>query len=305
MGVETLTRRVVARLEEAGIPALPLKGPLLAAAVHGDSGLRMTNDVDVLVPVDRLHDAVGVVRLEGYGASVPSPGPEGLPELHFELLHDRLPPVEVHWRIHWYESSFSRDMLERSAAANGEPRRADPADELVALLLFYARDGFYGLRHAADLAAWCDGHGPRGGSAWADHHVRAYPRLARPLRAAVAAAVRTVGVPGSQLLSAAGPPSSREVRAVRLASWSGKGDTEQLAANMSLVRALLGSRGSHRSLIRHDFFPVAGDLFKGVSGGPSTLRVRLVHAAKRLTRYGFGLWAVRGGREWEPLPPLP
>jgi hypothetical protein len=220
-------------------------------------------------------------------------------------LHDLLPPVEVHWRIHWYESSFSRDMLERSIAANSEPRRADSADELVALLLFYARDGFYGLRHAADLAAWWDGHGPREGPAWVDDHVVAYPRLARPLRAAVAAAAHTVGVPGSQLLSPSGSLSSREFRAVRLASWSGEGDNEQLAANMSLVRALLGSRGSHHSLVRHDFFPVTGELFQGVSGGPSTLRVRLVHAAKRLTRYGFGLWAVRGGREWEPLPPVP
>src|SRR5262245_21531123 len=48
-GIETLGRRVVERLAQEGIPALPLKGPQLATILYGDSGLRMTNDVDVLV----------------------------------------------------------------------------------------------------------------------------------------------------------------------------------------------------------------------------------------------------------------
>jgi hypothetical protein len=306
LGVETLTRRIVARLEDAGIPTLPLKGPVLASAIYGDCGMRMTHDVDLLVPAGRLHAAVGLVRAEGYGAPREPGGAAGLPELHFELSHPGLPPVELHWRVHWYEREFSRDMLERSQAVDGELRRPVRGDELVALLLFYARDGFYGLRHAADLAAWWDLHAGEAEHGWLDKHAAAYPRLAPALRAAATSLERTTGVPSGAVMSGPSRASARERRAVRLAAWSGRGDTDQLRANMSLVRGLLGSRGSYLSFVRHDVFPPAGDLGAiqdGLSGAARGLGSRLAHAAKRVTRYGLALWSTRGGREWEPLPP--
>src|SRR5690349_17810454 len=41
--------RVVNALEDAGVPALPYKGPLLAHALYGDVALREFGDLDILV----------------------------------------------------------------------------------------------------------------------------------------------------------------------------------------------------------------------------------------------------------------
>jgi hypothetical protein len=303
--VETLTRRITSRLARAGVPALPLKGPLLAAETHGDIGLRMTNDIDLLVPAERLDAAVQAVGAEGYDAPHDRCGPSGLPDLHFELSHPRLPTVELHWRLHWYEMAFSRDLLARSRAGEDGLLRPDPGDELATLLLFYARDGFYGLRHAADVAAWWDRHGTAGDNGRADAHVAAYPALARPLRSAAVAAEDATGVPRSALVSSAPRATGRELRAARLAAWSGEGDEDQLRANISLVRCLLGSRASHRALVRHDLLPPAAAVDPPRTrdaNGARALRIRVIHAAKILARYTLGLWAVRGGRVWDPPP---
>src|SRR5205085_5733515 len=49
LAVETTTASVVGALTDAGIRTLALKGPLLAAAAHGDPGVRATSDIDLLV----------------------------------------------------------------------------------------------------------------------------------------------------------------------------------------------------------------------------------------------------------------
>ena len=69
-----------------------------------------------------------------------------------------LPRVELHWRVHWYERQLRR---RRPRAGRVKPAAASrsqmqPLDGLVALMLFYARDGFAGLRYPADAAAWWD-----------------------------------------------------------------------------------------------------------------------------------------------------
>src|SRR5207244_4009734 len=49
MAIDGVTTRLALRLEERGIATLPVKGPRLAAALHRDSGLRVSHDVDLLV----------------------------------------------------------------------------------------------------------------------------------------------------------------------------------------------------------------------------------------------------------------
>ena len=156
MGHAALAVRWTSTLEAAGIDCLALKGPLLAQRIHGDLGLRSSGDVDLLVEPARLDEAVALVRRDGFAPPPDKRSRAGLPELHYRLDDPtgRLPRVELHWRIHPYEQSFSRDLLRRSAVDGSGVRIACPADELAALLLFYARDGFAGLRLASDLAAW-------------------------------------------------------------------------------------------------------------------------------------------------------
>ncbi len=196
-------------LDRAGIPSLTLKGAFLAQAIYGDPGRRPAGDIDLLVAAGHLQAAVEVVRAVGYAAPTDDAGTDGLPLLHYALRHElgQLPPLELHWRVHWYERTFARDMLDRAIEDPHGARRPGPLDELVSLLLFYARDGFLNLRLATDLGAWWDifGSGLQPG-AFEDVLDR-YPALARALLAAATVAERLVGVPTAQLLG-----SSRRTR---------------------------------------------------------------------------------------------
>ena len=57
--------RVMQALEGRGIPSLPLKGYALAEAVHGNTGLRLFGDIDMLVPGKRCATRSGALRGSG------------------------------------------------------------------------------------------------------------------------------------------------------------------------------------------------------------------------------------------------
>jgi hypothetical protein len=54
------------RLQEAGIPAMVIKGVPLALRFYGDLGSRPMNDVDVLVPTGRMADALRLLDRDGW-----------------------------------------------------------------------------------------------------------------------------------------------------------------------------------------------------------------------------------------------
>ena len=102
--------------------------------------------------------------------------------------------------MHWYETQFAADALARAERPGAHrPLVMQPADGLAALMLFYARDGFFGLRMAADVAAWwdrrCDDVDPD--SVIAATLAHAYPGLAGPLEAAGPPLRGLVGLPTS------------------------------------------------------------------------------------------------------------
>jgi hypothetical protein len=243
------------------------------------------------VPATGLQRAVALTRAEGYE---PQDGPrrrDGLPELHIKLDRAGMPSVDLHWRVHWYESGFSHAALTRSAPEADGIRRAQLADELAMLLLFFARDGFHGLRHAADIGAWWDRHGPAHPSGGVlDEHAARYPELARALRAAALSAERHAGVPAAALLADADAVGRRGRLAVSLGDWAAEGDRDQLAANIDLVDGLLSPRGRVGDFLRRQLLGGAG------------LRAGGVHATKLLVRFALALLRVRGGRPWRPLP---
>ena len=146
--LDTTLRRVVNALEAAGVPALPIKGTTLAERVHGDPGLRPTTDVDVLVPRSQIRSAVEALRALGYPAPEDPDWTDGLPEMHYTFASGdpAAPRVELHWRVHWSERSFSEEVLHAAKEAPDGLRRPDPVHELTLLLLVYARDGLYGPR---------------------------------------------------------------------------------------------------------------------------------------------------------------
>jgi len=250
--LQIISLRVMAALAEAGIRSAALKGPLLGEAIYGDPGRRLSNDIDLLVSPEQLQAAVEVVCELGYGAPTDYVQACGLPLLHFVLVHERgeLPPVELHWRVHWYERSFACERLLPPAVDSLDGWRPTPADELAALLLFYARDGFIDLRLASDLSAWWDVYGAELPPSALDELLRVYPALARVIPAAVKAAENTVGLPATQIIGHMPKLDLRERMAVRLANPNPHASQPQLYADIGLIDGLLMPRGGFGAFVR-------------------------------------------------------
>ena len=155
VGTELASLEVLDRLATAGIRALSLS--VLARELYGDVATRSSADIDVLVAPEDLHDAVTAVSELGWRWDPGVRRVRGLPALHETLAHPTRPRVELHWRVHWYERRFAAEALERAEQMGSrEPLRMQPLDGLIVLMLFYARDGFSGLRFPVDVAAWWD-----------------------------------------------------------------------------------------------------------------------------------------------------
>lgn len=290
--------RIADALESAGIPALALKGAVLAEQLYGDEAMRGYLDVDVLVPRALLPRAMQPLRQLGYFERA-SGGRQS--SLHVALEHAEgvLPPLDLHWRVHWLEDAFSRDMLERSRRHDGI-READPCDQLVSLLLFYARDGFQGLRLAADIAAWWDHLDrdvqPRG----LVSYLQRYPALEAALTASALVAEELVGLPGRRLLGTDGGFRRRVAIATRLTDWQLVRERDQAAADVSLVDGLSTPPGELGTFARRYLFCDARRI-AGIYDVPmqATARLRMwqaIHPLKILARYALALRATGLGR---------
>lgn len=288
--LQLVSLRAIAMLADAGIRSIALKGPLLGEAIYGDPGRRPSSDIDLLVSPEHLQMAVEVIRELGYGPPTDYIDASGLPLLHLMLLHDRheLPAVELHWRVHWYEGSFAHERLLPPAEDPPDDWRPAPADELLALLLFYARDGFIDLRLASDLGAWWDAYGdglPGGGL---DELLCVYPALARVVPVAARVAERVVGLPAARVIDATPKLGVRELMAVRLANPNPHSSRAQLYADMGLIDGLLTPRGGFGSFIRRQVLPPAEVRDQQARhGGRPRARPPVRRAAGVLARYGL------------------
>jgi len=285
--LQLVSLRAIATLADAGVRALALKGPLMGEAIYGDPGRRPSSDIDLLVSPEQLPAAVEVLRGMGYGAPTAHVYDGGLPLLHFALVHEQgqLPPLEIHWRIHWYEGSFACERLLPPAADPLGSWRPAAADELAALLLFYARDGFVGLRLACDLGAWWDVYGAQLAPGALDELLRAYPAFARVIPVAVEVAERIVGLPAARILGDMHRLGLREHMAVRLANPHPRSSLSQLYADMGLIDGLLMPRGGFSAFVRRQVLPP-----------PEVLDQHAQHAARRRARSSFGRGAGVLGR---------
>jgi hypothetical protein len=255
--LQLVALQMMIMLSEEGIRSAVLKGPQLSETLYGDPGRRLSSDIDLLVSPDRLQAAVDVVRGLGYGAPTDYVQKCGLPLLHFVLAHEggKLPPVELHWRIHWYERAFASERLLAPLGASLGEWRPAAVDELAALLLFYARDGFVDLRIACDLSAWWDVRGGELPPRALEEVLIAHPALARVIPAAARAAERVVGLPAGQVLGGAGRLGVRQRVAVRLANPNPRGSASQRYADMGLIDGLVAPPGGLGAFVRRQILP--------------------------------------------------
>jgi hypothetical protein len=295
--LQLIAARVMDALAAAGICSAMLKGPLLGEALYGDPGRRLSSDIDLLVAQERLHDAIEVVRELGYAAPGDHVENRGLPLLHFALSHQHgeLPPVELHWRIHWYETRFARERLLPPSDDSAADWRPAPVDELTALLLFYARDGFIGLRQAVDIGAWWDTAGAGLQPGALGESIDAYPALRGVLAAAVAASERVVGLPADRLIGHRLRLGGRGRIAVRLAEPFPRASQAQLYAGMGLIDGMLAPAGGFRTFIRRQVAPprevvrerarhTRGRWVRSTPGYSARVLVRYALAMTRLVR---------------------
>jgi catechol 2,3-dioxygenase-like lactoylglutathione lyase family enzyme len=286
---------------------------MLAERIYADPGMRtVPTDLDFLVRADDLNRAVSFFSDLGFEVHDDTIWADGLPHYHYGLNPpgSHLPKVELHWRVHWYEAEYAERVLDRSTLDAEGVRRAVPVDDLAMLLIIFARDGFMGLRLAADIAAWWDAQGHLLAPGELGAVMRESPRLSQALLAALTVAERTVGLPSGELGIAEQRLDRRAGRAVRLANWRMLGSPEQLATNITLVDLLLTPRGARRVFWRHYYAQPLGEYVR-TYGWPPAARVRnhlrrAVHVAARGLRssvlYLARLWSIRGGRRYDAFP---
>jgi putative nucleotidyltransferase-like protein len=106
--------RLLSVLDEAGVPAIPLKGVTLAEALYGDAGSRVSVDIDLLIPRDQAIRARQLLLAQGYASPVTDEfflrhlfrtGVDCLLLPEGQRLHC---PLDLHWGILPY-SSKERD----------------------------------------------------------------------------------------------------------------------------------------------------------------------------------------------------
>ena len=289
-------------LAEAGIRSAALKGPLLGEAIYGEPGRRPSSDVDLLVPAEDLGRAVEVSQELGYEGPIDRPMADGLPLLHFSLTHKggELPPLELHWRIHWYERRFARERLLPPAPESPKDWRPAPEDELAALLLYYARDGFTGLRQASDLGAWWDWFGSEVPDGALNETSAAYPELGPALTTALARAKSTVGLPRSLSRHELG---SRQRIAVQLAIrepvYSSR---EQLFAEIGLIDGLLTPSRDLAAFVRRQVVPPREVIReRAEKDGEAQVASPLAYALGTLARFGLALARLLHRPSGEPV----
>lgn len=284
--VEQIAQRLAGDVERAGVPVVMLKGPHLAERLHGDASMRDSTDIDLLVRPEDFHAATRTLTCSGYHLRCRAAWERGLPLFETSLRPPQawMPPIDLHWRLHWYEDGFSREFVEHCRVENGF-RVPTPVDELVSLLLFWCRDGLVGLRHAADVAAWWDRFGGSFEPAVLDETVQRHPPLERALSTAVLHASSTTGLPAEQLLSR---PAGRRLRlAARVGSMNAVSRSEADACVVALDTLVTPPHGK-RAFVRRHFLPpgpVIADIY-GLAPRAHTRRMlrHAYFAGRALTR---------------------
>jgi hypothetical protein len=244
--------RVLGALTGAGVRAAPIKGVALAAEAFGRPDVRPSADLDVLVEPGDLDRAVETLVRLGWDPPEDLVGPDGMPGHHFRLASARSPWVELHWRVHWYESSFAPRALARARPSDGGLRMT-AEDHLAIVLLVYARDGLRGLRLAADIAALTVSLDRRG-ERRLDPSLLAGP-LRRPLIAASLAVEAILGISPVAGLGPAARPDRRIRTAVSLADPLLRVSDRRAWLEPSLADVLLAPSRGTATAVGRQFLP--------------------------------------------------
>ncbi len=89
----------LSRLEREGIRTMILKGTALSLGYYADAGMRPMDDVDILVPLDRAHDAIRVLYAGGW---TPEAGDDPFDRVSVHHSAGFVDAKENGLDLHWY-----------------------------------------------------------------------------------------------------------------------------------------------------------------------------------------------------------
>lgn len=116
-------RQLTDLLAEAGIPTIPLKGPVLSWRLYQDFGLRVSRDLDVLIPRELVVEAGRVLCAAGYRSEFPLSGATGRAYLRnyhdYSLWTPRGQLVELHWQ--WAQRRLAIPLKEHEWWSESRP----------------------------------------------------------------------------------------------------------------------------------------------------------------------------------------
>jgi len=159
-------KKILAAFDRAAIPVISLKGAHLANTVYPDPALRHMSDLDLLVPFEKLEQAVEALQSLGYR-------PERQYWTDFETtVNQHLPPfrsekdqtVELHWTIRHPELARPVDLAAVWARAQpfdleGQAARGLSTEDLLLHLAAHSAIQHHmkgGLQSLYDIAAVVD-----------------------------------------------------------------------------------------------------------------------------------------------------
>jgi hypothetical protein len=155
--------KLLRQLEAHGIPAVPYKGPALAAAAYGQLWLRPCNDLDLLVPTKKVVRAKDLLLTQGYQLRTPMTKTQevGYVHAHYDypfMRADGRVIVELHWSLTDRHFPFPLDLarlwerLTSVSLAGATVRSLPPEDLLLILCVHGAKHGWAQLKWVCDIA---------------------------------------------------------------------------------------------------------------------------------------------------------
>lgn len=155
--LQTLLGRALDALDDHGIPAVLIKGPMLGERIYGDATFRSSTDLDILVKYDDLRRALTALRDIGYSATEHTIT-EALRGDHNVGVTSATPPViEVHFHLfrRFGITLSSDEFMARSHSYETKQGRTvrvlSPEDEFLFLCVHLAAHHFVRLAWLFDL----------------------------------------------------------------------------------------------------------------------------------------------------------
>jgi hypothetical protein len=160
--------RILGEFTEKCIEVMILKGPALANLVYPDMGMRMYNDIDLLVMEEDLPAAEELMPKLGYVFSENALTPKQFRETHYHLapyIHsDKKIILEIHWNVtnkfslnidSWWQRSRMMNIMGCSA------RVLSPNDLFLHICIHTSKHGFknIAIRDLSDISEIIKCHG--------------------------------------------------------------------------------------------------------------------------------------------------